>query len=507
MKKLNELLIRCVNIIFLLISLWIFIIAGLKSVKRYSIGFIFLLAIILCISYCFQKKYGEKIVEWLNKKRFLLMLIVCFFVMLIVAFALRVDVYDTWDFGQLIRTSYERVVYGTIENKAYYARYPNNSMFLIVLINYFRIVHLWAGENIYNYIDATIPLNCILVVLSIYFSYRAVCELWDEKQGTKVGILLMSLSPLYAYAAIAYTDIFSIFPLAIILFCYSKAKKANKKWERMFWISLSACIGVIGFKLKATLIIILVAIVIDLVLDILQKKTHVISLVIYMCVCVISFSGVSYMNNSFLEREGLSKEVRYKDEFPITHWIMMSLNPENAGGYVQSDVDFTSSIHGKTEKQRANIEEIQKRLEENGFSKTIYHVFAKKVGRMWGEGDYNASNYVSRNPLSDNVIREIFAWNGKYNNIYLVITQLIHMYMLFMLVILGIKAKSAREGGNVCLFKVIMIGVFLFFLIWECNSRYLLVFLPVISILTVCGNDLCLKHNQKLSVRRDRIRR
>ena len=109
---------------------------------------------------------------------------------------------------------------------------------------------------------------------------------------------------------------------------------------------------------------------------------------------------------------------------------------------------------------------------------------------MWGEGDYNASNYVSRKPLSNNIIRSVFSMDGKYNMIYLFITQLCHLYILFAITFLGVKCNVTKNNQEYFLYKIIFIGVFLFFLIWECNSRYLLVFLPVICILTVHGNDL-----------------
>lgn len=210
----------------------------------------------------------------------------------------------------------------------------------------------------------------------------------------------------------------------------------------------------------------------------------------FLAVCTISFIIVSSLNNWFLNKEGITEEMRYEEGFPVTHWVMMSLNADNSGGYVQSDVDYTNSIKGKKAKARANMETIQERLHKRSYQENLHYILCRKVGRMWGEGDYNASNYVSRKPLSNNIIRSVFSMDGKYNMIYLFITQLCHLYILFAITFLGVKCNVTKNNQEYFLYKIIFIGVFLFFLIWECNSRYLLVFLPVICILTVHGNDL-----------------
>ena len=121
MDKLNSVLGKCINAIFAIVAFWILIIVGIVSVKKYTIIFLLSFCFILLVFYYLQKIYNEKIVKKLTRKNFQLLLVISFFIMLLVAFSLRVDVYDTWDYGQLVRTAYEKVVDGTIRNKEYYA--------------------------------------------------------------------------------------------------------------------------------------------------------------------------------------------------------------------------------------------------------------------------------------------------------------------------------------------------------------------------------------------------
>ena len=52
---------------------------------------------------------------------------------------------------------------GKLENTAYFARYPNNSFYMLILSSYFKCISAFAKDNIYNYLNATIPINCIPV--------------------------------------------------------------------------------------------------------------------------------------------------------------------------------------------------------------------------------------------------------------------------------------------------------------------------------------------------------
>ena len=55
---------------------------------------------------CFTKR---------KEQVFYFLLLIAFFLMLLIAFSLEVDVYNTWDYGQLIRSAYETVINGKLE--------------------------------------------------------------------------------------------------------------------------------------------------------------------------------------------------------------------------------------------------------------------------------------------------------------------------------------------------------------------------------------------------------
>ena len=253
----------------------------------------------------------------------------------------------------------------------------------------------------------------------------------------------------------------------------------------MVWLCLTAVISAAGYKIKATLVIFFIAVIIDLTFNVLAKREKLPALFIYVglfCICLIAFSGVS---KNFLFHNGVNEKMVQQEEFPVTHWIMMSLNPQYEGGFNQEDVDYTKSYIEKQEKVSANINKIKERVKEMGVSGTAEHVFIKKVGRMWGTGDCSAADYVSRQPLSDNILREIFALNGQYNYFYRMCAQLYYVFIIVgILKTAAVLAATYSEIRRDFMIELCFIGVFMFFLIWECNSRYLFVFLPVLGLLT-----------------------
>lgn len=80
---------------------------------------------------------------------------------------------------------------------------------------------------------------------------------------------------------------------------------------------------------------------------------------------------------------------RYR--FPVTHWIMMSLNSEYKT-HVDEDVDFTMSFDTYDAKKQANIREIKARLENISTPYEACKMAYHKVARTWDSGGFPMAN-------------------------------------------------------------------------------------------------------------------
>ena len=169
---------------------------------------------------------------------------------------------------------------------------------------------------------------------------------------------------------------------------------------------------------------------------------------------------------------------RYR--FPVTHWIMMSLNSEYKT-HVDEDVDFTMSFDTYDAKKQANIREIKARLENISTPyeacKMVYH----KVARTWDSGGFSYGKYLSHSDPSGG-LREVL--NSRLLGIYV---DGYHSAMLIAMAFGAVYAAGKRRHSALFFSIVTLTGVILFFLIWENPPRYIVTFIPVIMLLCTAG--------------------
>ena len=78
---------------------------------------------------------------------------------------------------------------------------------------------------------------------------------------------------------------------------------------------------------------------------------------------------------------------------------------------------------------------------------------------------------------------KIFTSDGEYNKIYIYFA---HGLQLLMLIIFCYGAIATRKNqDHFMILKLVVMGLFAFFLVWETTSRYLLNYLPMFAILMV----------------------
>lgn len=181
-------------------------------------------------------------------------------------------------------------------------------------------------------------------------------------------------------------------------------------------------------------------------------------------ICLFSLKLLSYTSTTFLNANGVTGEMMDQEEFPVSHWIMMALNPANNGGYEQKDVEYTIAFKDKNEKTKATMKKLYERVDYLGIKGMAYHVLVKKVLRMWSAGDCSAADYSGRKPLNKNILREFLNLDGKYSYFYLVLSQGYYIILLWLIGMGGLKSLLELREEQIRLFKLVFLGVFFFFL-------------------------------------------
>lgn len=202
--------------------------------------------------------------------------------------------------------------------------------------------------------------------------------MWGAHVGLLTGIICLFFAPFYTYTTYYYTDSFSLPFVTISIYLYLCAVNTKKEISEYLLLIGAGIILALGFKLKATIAIILVAIVIHLFLN--QKIR---TALIYTGVTIASFIVVFFSYNAAVKQLNIvSEEEAYSYQMPYTHWLMMVLTGD--GGWWK----YTESFPNIDEKKAANIEVIKQRFSDYGFVGTIKHMTNKAVHNTWGDGTY-----------------------------------------------------------------------------------------------------------------------
>lgn len=422
---------------------------------------------------------------------------------------------------------------------------PNNIFLYLVLKGLYKIVYAITGST--STIFAII-LNVILIYITIIFIYLIANKLWGAHIGLLTAIICLCFAPFYTYASQYYTDTFAlpfvVIPIYLYLcavttekctfcnrqknaenesintvsnykttcekkytFLYKKGdttgKTPSKKYINLKIYALYCSAGIIlalGLKMKGSVAIILVAIILHLFL-----RTNIISFLKKAAVILVSFLIVIFSFNAAVKGRIFSPELQEQTERPYTHYIMMGLRGN--GGYSGEDSDFTASFTTQQEKKAANIEEIKKRIADFGFWGMLNHLTNKAVHNTWGDGTYTLfGEGIATIPQTDSKLWLFLTSpnqeesNTSYYNIFYYYSQGFHLAILTLLMIsLGIGIKNGKIDGSL-LFKIALFGLFLFLLIWETRARYVYSFTPLLLLI---ASDTC---NQLVNINFKKIK-
>lgn len=350
---------------------------------------------------------------------------------------------------------------GFLINNEYFSVYPNNRFILIILY------YLSNGTNNIN-IFSIFSALCISVMS--LFTYLSIKEISNENNAL-IGLFICVFSPIfYLYVSYYYTDIISL-PFSIILFYLVIKNEKTKSLKTNIIISLLiGIVSIIGYKIRAVSIFILIAYFVYLVFKRNLKKLIKIIIPIFVTMLCTLFFINSIENNIFVN-------VDRDKEFPLTHWIMMGTNKKTNGYYSQDDYNLSASQSNVKDRINMNITEIKKRIKKGGILGNI-KLFVVKIIAVWGKGDYSYQKYLdlSRyyNVIYDYLLKDkntVINYILQISKIGILVLSLSSLFYLF--------KKNQKSVIAIAIF-----GAIIFYLIWEVCPRYGLSFLPWLIILS-----------------------
>lgn len=407
-----------------------------------------------------------------------------------------------WDPGGIRRTI-NNLVYNNqeilINDSSYpYSRFTNNlSLTAILLIitkfcDYFNLFS-YSGWLIISILS--VNLAAALTFLSTYAITR----------NTKYSVfswfiftLLVALSP---WISIPYTDTYVIFLPILTFYLYITLKPFKK--NRLRWFLIGFC-GFLGYTIKPTAIIVLIAIIILEVWKFFGKfhRKDLLQKIIIIVLLISSILPVYLINGYFktITQIGIDKNQR----FGFLHYAMVGQNPETQGVYSDKDMNFSASFYTNDERDKGNLSIIKQRLADFGL--VGYKKFlGKKALVNFSDGTFAwniEGNFIYQKIEKDNYfatfLRSIYYPDGKFYKIFELSVQLLWFVVLILLLGLGLLWKNPDKKSMTVVLT--LLGISLFVMIFEARARYLYSYTPFFMIGACIGL-------QKLRENRDVIKK
>ena len=418
----------------------------------------------------------------------------------------------------------------------YYSRYANNLFLTYIFLNVYKIGEVIGIQNGYFLL---LFIQSIIFSVGGFLIYKIADMYFKEKYKIYsictwiIYMLIVGLSP---HIVLTYSDGIGMFLSLILTYIIFKLEKDKDKdikkdknkinddkekdkllqkssITRIILILLFTNLSILGYYIKPQIIIISIAYVIIKILNISYLKYLVIknknkdcknnrrvrkerikkeiiyyiivSILIIITGCII-YTHIRKANNS------MGINVDKEKRFNITHYAMLGWNPESKGIFTIKDENFSGKYEKLKDREKANLEELKRRITEMGLGGVINQI-ARKILTNYNDGTFSGVatfvyirkeyNIEGINKELSEFLKNIYYEKGKYNMIYTQIMQCLWIGILIF------NMFSYNDGKSTKISIVILgiIGLFIFEILFEARSRYIFIYVPLYIFLGVIG--------------------
>ena len=462
----------------------------LNSVTSHSEYVYWLVSFVLLLLIIVIFKIIDKLT---NRKRKILkyalisFLVIIQFIMLIdVSTVSMTDPYIVNDQARALAFGLEETLDYT--STTYFEAYSNNNFCVLLVI---LLTKFFSIFNLVNNTEYLVLFNIILIDLSIILVYKVAKILKGNAFALK-SLVLSVLNPLnYLLIHWTYTNTYSL-PFTIgciyIVFLLKQNNKINSKF--VFLVIIFGITSLIGYLIRPTIIIPVIAIFIISIIYIIQNYSKIkvlfiknykkifITIILTALISLTCYKLINTNINKFATNNNI--------QFPIEHWIMMGLHGN--GSVTDKDNNFTLRYNTTKEKKEANREEIRKTITDYGFSGLINH-FIIKLPVTWSDGISSYSYRLGYINESSHLYQYIF---GEKKDFIVTYSQAFRIVTIFLVVLNLVKQLNTSKLKKVdynFLFTLILFGAILFYLIWESKNVYSFPFVQFMLLLSISQLD------------------
>ncbi len=369
--------------------------------------------------------------------------------------------------------------YAGIPLSQYMQAYHQQISLAFVFSIFFRIIH-------FDVIEMLRILNIIgniLIVIAIYKISNLLSKNYKINKVLLLALILGFIS-LPMLSTFVYGDIPS---LALCLFSVYFMMRYTENKKIIYPVSASI-FTMIAYMMRMNSLIFIIATVIYLLLTLFKNltknswKNNTINILVIVAYIAISIIPSSLVKSYYIDKYNMDKNKEYPN---ISYLLMAMEEGPRANGW------YNESIGEHALKEPDNVkDEYLTRIKERlvYFSKDIEYTFnfyTMKIASMWAENTYSAvwNNRVDKYSFEDIVNPLTF-----YQKVLLILICLCSLIVLIQ--------NSKNLSMEIIFLVTIFIGGFIFHILWEAKSRYIIPYIVVLMpIASIFINENSIKAN------------
>ena len=429
-----------------------------KSVPIFLLGTSFVLGILLAGLFGKLLPYLEKYRDRAVLALFGIMILLQVLQVLTVRTSLRYDHLKIFD------TAAALLEQGTIADthfKHYFMKYPNNIP--LCLFTYFFLKPAsMIGIPRDGWMELMKLVNIIFMNIGLWCTFRLLCRYRSGRAGLCL-LLLLLVNPLwYLLAQMYYTSTISLAFSMGAVWLFDRARR-EEAWQKKYL--LYAVTGILlasGYKIRATVIITMAAL---LIYAVLQMKNMKASRAAVSFLAVLA--GMALVFGVYRQSE---KQYAGFDPsetgYPAVHWIMMSAQGE--GQYNSADDAYTGSFSTKGERTKADLALLKERIRQMGTG-GLLTLFRNKLRIAFSDGTDDYYSLFRTMRKTSRIQKYINGGKSDYLAVYL---HSYHGVLTGLLLLAFVRRAFRGHRSFMDIFAFNICGAYLFYLIWEVDHAY-----------------------------------
>ena len=346
---------------------------------------------------------------------------------------------------------------------------------------------LYRIFGIENYLAFQL-MNVIGIVVFLWALGKITAELFENERICRLeAILSMGMLPLFLFSTFVYGAVIGWAFGSCAIYCMICFLKRDN-WKSAV---LAAILLAFGIVIKSNISILLVAAIIAVMLRVICSRRHKMLLLI-LCMVVLTKLFTGCVESIYVQRADLSE---YPKGIPKIAWVAMSMQETDEGGYACGWYNsYNWVVYEHCEYDRAKTtaacadnlkQSLDKLVHEQKYALNYLY---KKFTSQWNAPTFQAiisNEWSTRHTNKTTSLAHYFIFEGGRDILY-GLMNIYHFFMFFCTssyFLLNWRKWSLPKAY----FALNIFGGFLFHMIWEAQSRYILGYYVLLLPLAACG--------------------